>query len=220
MPRRCSRSPSCWRRSSTSRSSFACRLSAAWCGAWPIDRESTVVNIVYVTSRYPFGPGEAFLGPEIVAHIDSGWDAAVFPAIRKGRLIHTDAGAVVARTAVPSRFAVARDFVRFVLGAPAGRRAWLSMLSRPQPARIRLKNAVVLWRLGAMIRVVRTHGARHIHAHWGGASSTLAMAASRATDIPWSLTLHRWDIFENNLLEAKIGSAVFTRVISERAVAD
>ena len=71
-----------------------------------------------------------------------------------------------------------------------------------------------------MIRVVRTHGARHIHAHWGGASSTLAMAAARATDVPWSLTLHRWDIFENNLLEAKIGSAAFTRVISERAVED
>jgi glycosyltransferase involved in cell wall biosynthesis len=64
------------------------------------------------------------------------------------------------------------------------------------------------------------HGARHIHAHWGGASSTLAMAASRATDVPWSLTLHRWDIFENNLLEAKIESAAFTRVISERAVED
>jgi glycosyltransferase involved in cell wall biosynthesis len=64
------------------------------------------------------------------------------------------------------------------------------------------------------------HGACHIHAHWGGASSTLAMAASRATGVPWSLTLHRWDIFENNLLEAKIGSAAFTRVISERAVED
>ncbi|HST14856.1 MAG TPA: glycosyltransferase [Gaiellaceae bacterium] len=110
--------------------------------------------------------------------------------------------------------------MRFVLGASAARRAWLSMLSRPQPTRIRLKNAVVLWRLGAIIRIVRSHDARHIHAHWGGASSTLAMAASRATDLPWSLSLHRWDIFENNLLEEKIGSAAFTRVISERAVDD
>lgn len=178
------------------------------------------MNIVYVTSRYPFGPGEAFLAPEIVAHIDAGWDPVVLPAIRRGRLTHSDAGAVVERTAVPSRFAVARDFVRFVLGSPAGRRAWLSTLSRPQPARIRLKNAVVLCRLGATIRIVRMHDARHIHAHWGGASSSLAMAASCATDVPWSLTLHRWDIFENNLLEAKIGSAAFTRVISERAVED
>ena len=178
------------------------------------------MKIVYVTSRYPFGPGEAFLGPEISAHIDSGWDVAVFPAIRKGKLEHSDAGAIVERTDVPSALAVARDFARFVLGAPVARRAWLSMLSRPQPARIRLKNAVVLWRLGAMIRLVRTKGARHIHAHWGGASSTLAMAASRATGVPWSLTLHRWDIFENNLLESKIASAAFTRVISGRAVED
>src|SRR5438105_3420760 len=128
MPRRCSRSRSCSRQSSTPRSSFVCRSSAARCRAWSSDREHEVVKIVYVTSRYPFGPGEAFLGPEIVAHIDSGWDPAVFPAIRKGKLKHSDAAAVLARTAVPSRFAVARDFVRFVLGAPAGRRAWFSML--------------------------------------------------------------------------------------------
>jgi colanic acid/amylovoran biosynthesis glycosyltransferase len=178
------------------------------------------VKIVYVTSRYPFGPGEAFLGPEIDAHTHSGWDVAIFPAIRKGKLEHSDAGGIVARTAVPSGLAVARDFVRFVLGEPAARRAWLSLVTRPQPARIRLKNAVVLWRLGALIRLVRTHRPRHIHAHWGGASSTLAMAAARATEVPWSLSLHRWDIFENNLLEEKIGSAAFTRVISERAAED
>lgn len=178
------------------------------------------MKVVYVTSRYPFGPGEAFLGPEIAAHIDSAWDVAVFPAIRKGKLEHSDAGTIVARTSVPSTLAVARDFVLLVLAAPPARRAWLSMLSRPQPARIRLKNAIVLWRLGAMIRLVRTHGARHIHAHWGGTSSTLAMAAAHATDVPWSLSLHRWDIFENNLLDEKIGSAAFTRVISERAVDD
>lgn len=178
------------------------------------------MQIVYVTSRYPYGPGEAFLGAEIGAHIDSGWDVAVFPAIRKGKLEHSDSGAIVARTAVPSALAVARDFARFVLVAPAARRAWLSVLSRPQPARIRVKNAVVLWRLGAMIRLVRTHGARHIHVHWGGASSTLAMAAARATGVPWSVSLHRWDIFENNLLAAKIGAASFTRVISQRAVED
>src|SRR5690348_2083382 len=105
MQRRCLRSPSCSRRSSTSRSSFVCRPFAAWCRAWPVDRERGVVKIVYVTSRYPFGPGEAFLGPEIVAHVDAGWDASVFPAIRRGRLTHSDADAVVARTAVPSRLA-------------------------------------------------------------------------------------------------------------------
>lgn len=178
------------------------------------------MQLVYVTSRYPYGPGEAFLGPEIAAHVESGWDTAVFPAIRRGTLQHSDAGAIAARTAVPSTFAVARDFVRFVLGARAARTAWLSTLTRPQPARIRAKNAIVLWRLGALIRLVRQHGARHIHAHWGGTSSTLAMTASRATGVPWSLTLHRWDIFEDNLLEAKIASASFTRVISDQAMSD
>ncbi|MGN6798395.1 MAG: glycosyltransferase, partial [Gaiellaceae bacterium] len=92
--------------------------------------------------------------------------------------------------------------------------------SRPQPPRIWLKHGVVRVWLGAIIRLGRAHGSSHIHAHWGGSSSPLAMAAARATGVPWSLSLHRWDIFENNLLTEKIGAAQFTRVISERAVQD
>ena len=43
----------------------------------------------------------------------------------------------------------------------------------------------------------------------------MAMAASRLTRVPWSLTAHRWDIAENNLLRVKAREASFFRVISE-----
>lgn len=178
------------------------------------------MEIVYVTSRYPYGPGEAFLGPEIAAHIAAGWDVVVFPAIRRGALQHSDAEAVVARAAVPSTLAVARDFVRHVVRNRTALRAWLSIVRRPQSVKTRVKNMVVLWRLGSLIQLMQTHRAAHIHAHWGGSSSTLALAASRATGVPWSLTLHRWDIYANNLLDEKVTSASFTRVISDRSAAD
>jgi glycosyltransferase involved in cell wall biosynthesis len=41
------------------------------------------------------------------------------------------------------------------------------------------------------------------------------MLAAEKVGMPWSLTLHRWDIGANNLLERKLGSACFTRVISK-----
>jgi glycosyltransferase involved in cell wall biosynthesis len=47
----------------------------------------------------------------------------------------------------------------------------------------------------------------------------MAMIASEATGTPWSMTLHRWDIYADNLLARKLGSACFTRVISKSALA-
>ena len=55
----------------------------------------------------------------------------------------------------------------------------------------------------------------HVHAHWISASATLAMVAADRAGIGWSLTAHRWDIREANLLRAKARSACFVRTISE-----
>ena len=54
----------------------------------------------------------------------------------------------------------------------------------------------------------------HIHAHWAGTTSTMAMVASKVSGVPWSFTAHRWDIVENNLLQRKVRTATFARFIS------
>jgi glycosyltransferase involved in cell wall biosynthesis len=46
------------------------------------------------------------------------------------------------------------------------------------------------------------------------------MVVSELTGIPWSMTLHRWDIYENNTLKLKAGKATFVRCISEKGKAD
>ena len=42
----------------------------------------------------------------------------------------------------------------------------------------------------------------------------MGLIAARIASIPWSLTAHRWDIAENNLLGVKAGSASFVRAIN------
>jgi glycosyltransferase involved in cell wall biosynthesis len=61
--------------------------------------------------------------------------------------------------------------------------------------------------------VARRWKADHIHCHWAGTTATMAMLASSLSRVPWSLTLHRWDIVENNLLAAKVRTASFARFI-------
>ena len=178
------------------------------------------VNLVYVTSRYPFGPGEAFLGPEIAAHVLAGSAVTVFPAYPRGPVTHADAADVLERVPPVSPLRDAEAFGREVLLAPRVLRRLGSVVAAGQPLRIRAKNVAVLSRLGSLVGVLDQTRPDHVHVHWGGTSSTLAMAAAQAAGIPWSMTLHRWDIYENNLLASKVHAASFTRVISESAAVD
>jgi len=63
--------------------------------------------------------------------------------------------------------------------------------------------------------MIRKKNIEHIHAHWGSTTATMAYIVSRLTSIPWSFTLHRWDIKENNMLKEKVRLAKFVRCISE-----
>ena len=64
-------------------------------------------------------------------------------------------------------------------------------------------------------RVARRLGVEHIHTHWATTTATMAMTASEVSGIPWSLTAHRGDIANNNLLATKVARASFVRYISE-----
>jgi glycosyltransferase involved in cell wall biosynthesis len=48
----------------------------------------------------------------------------------------------------------------------------------------------------------------------------MAYIISKITQIPWSFTLHRWDLYQNNILIEKVKSASFVRCISKKAKMD
>ena len=80
---------------------------------------------------------------------------------------------------------------------------------------ILIKNLTVLPKAFFIAKIIKKEEINHIHAHWGSTTSTMAYVISKITKIPWSLTLHRWDIKENNLLEQKAKSVKFIRCISK-----
>jgi colanic acid/amylovoran biosynthesis glycosyltransferase len=178
------------------------------------------VSLVYVTSRFPFGPGEAFLAPEISAHVAAGCDLRIFPMLPKGGLVHGDAAAFIGRTDGADLRRASAATVKSVVTRPGRFTRAAVRAGRSRSGAARMRNYAVLLRVGALIEALDRASATHVHAHWGGASSTLTMVAAEAVGIPWSMTLHRWDIGANNLLGEKIESACFTRVISRAAVAD
>jgi colanic acid/amylovoran biosynthesis glycosyltransferase len=175
------------------------------------------LRLAYVTSRFPFGLGETFLLPEVRALERRVGSLAVVPMRPVGGLVHADAAAVVDRTLREGLFSprVVREAAVELGRNPGDAALAVHELAGSRSPRVLAKNTLVTVKALWLARLLRRLRVDHVHAHWGGASSTLAMLGAEAAGVPWSLTLHRWDIAEDNLLDRKLASAAFVRTISE-----
>jgi glycosyltransferase involved in cell wall biosynthesis len=100
------------------------------------------------------------------------------------------------------------------LRAPIAVARTLGLLFRsPEPGTL-LRNLAAFPKALWLARLARSWDAHHIHAHWAGPPSTVALIASRISGVPWSFTAHASDISANNLLREKSSSARFVRFIA------
>jgi colanic acid/amylovoran biosynthesis glycosyltransferase len=179
-----------------------------------------VPSVVYVTARLPFGDGEPFVATEVRALERVGWDVTVVPVRGSGEIVHEDARDLKAVSAPLVSRPIVRAAAAEMAGSLRAAGASFATVSSSRPPRVLVKNVSVLPKAYWLARLATRLAADHIHAHWAGTSSTMALVASRLSGIPWSLTAHRWDIAENNLLRAKAGEASFVRAISEHGAAE
>ncbi len=171
-------------------------------------------RICYITASYPFGPGEAFVGVEIDAWRKRGYSIFLMPAYPRGGGAEKFDGIADVLNYPIFSFSFFPVLLYWAFKSPAvvfG--VFLDLFKSPGNF---WKNFFVSIKAFACARDLMRQRCVHIHAHWGGTSSTMAMVIARLTGVPWSLTCHRWDIYTNNLLRLKSESAQFTRFISER----
>ena len=168
------------------------------------------MRILYLTSRYPFVPGENFLTAEVRALQKVGATVLVTPCVRHTGVMHADAVGEVTRDLV----------------SVDPLRAWMRSLRYPaqlpallaSPVRAFIGERTKLALRGVLRSSVASAVANelrgqfdHIHAHWADTPATVAMVASELTGIPWSFTAHRGDIVFGNDLQRKVRSASFVR---------
>ena len=91
----------------------------------------------------------------------------------------------------------------------------LDILLNSRNPKILIKNLSVVPKAVFISHLFYQMGVQHVHAHWGSTTATMTWIVSELTGIPWSFTLHRWDISENNMLKEKVETAKFVRCISE-----
>lgn len=173
-------------------------------------------RIVYITVNAPFGAQETFIITELLALKRLGAEISIAPRDRKEGVFNNNAGPLV------------KDALRYPLfSAEIALKAAVRAIKNPVAAfhiikdivlcsggvKKALKNLTAAPKAFFLAGIFEGMGVTHMHAHWATTTSTMAYIISRLTGIPWSMTCHRGDIQENNLLSLKCQSASFVRAI-------
>jgi len=176
------------------------------------------MKIAYITAQTPYGPGESFILPEVIELRRQGHEVVVFPLRPEGKIGKSSECEEIAKYTVRIplfSFSVLLRALRIVVLCPRlALRVFIDILKGSGSIKKILKNLVVAPKGFVLGEEVKKIGFSHIHAHWASTPSTAAYIASLYSGLSWSLTAHRWDIKEDNMLETKIRSSEFVRAIS------
>lgn len=171
-------------------------------------------RLLYVASSFPYGQNDTFFGPEVRELVRQGVDVLAVPVRPRGPLTTPDAESLTVRKPLLDG-EIARSAVAELLRSPVATSAAFLLLFRSPAPDVLVRNLAAFPKALWLARLARTWKADHIHAHWAGPPSTVALLASRLSGVPWSYTAHLADIQARNLLHEKCASAVFVRFIAD-----
>jgi glycosyltransferase involved in cell wall biosynthesis len=172
------------------------------------------MKLAYVTKQLPFGATEAFILPEVAEHRAHGWDVWFVP-LAKGPLLHDPASLPYTLAAPVLSAAIVWSAAIECLAHPLRTLGLARRLLNAPSAALALRNLAVLPKGLWLGRRLRAQHFEHIHAHFAAAPATMGLIAAHVSGLPFSITAHRYDIAQNNLLVWKAQSARFIRAIDE-----
>lgn len=170
-------------------------------------------KLLYLTSSFPYGLNDLFFEPEVRELARQGVDVRPVPIRPRGPLTAADAESLSLKRPLFD-LGIATAALAETVRAPIEVARTFALLFRtPQPS-VLLRNLASFPKALWLARLARSWEADHIHAHWAGPPSTVALVASRLSGVPWSFTAHASEIAANNLLREKSTSAKFVRFIA------
>ena len=174
-------------------------------------------KILYITCETPWGKGETFVLKEMLTLKRQQVPLLIIPRNPPKEIFHKEARELIENAVwLPLvNFEMLANFLKILCSKKAALEIIYLVLKNSRSFTILIKNLAVLPKAFYVANILKRGYIDHIHAHWGSTTATMAYAISKLTNIPWSLTLHRWDIKENNMLKEKVKTAKFVRIISK-----
>ncbi len=179
------------------------------------------MKLLYITVSMPFGEEEPFFIPEVQEMLRQGCEMLLVQRSPAAVAFNRDAAGLEERSV--RKPLADLEILATALGVAACRpvrtlRAF-GRLFRSRDVATFLKNVAVFPKALWIARLARRWGAEHIHAQWALTTGTMGMVASEISGIPWSCTVHRGNIVDDNLLAVKLGRASFVRFIAKDGIA-
>jgi len=176
------------------------------------------LKLLYVTSSLPYGKGEAFIIPEIEGIKKQGHEILIVPMYPRGEVVHEKGRAFLDFTYSQKliSFNILKKAISRILKNPKNTLQAFTSICKSNNFEIFKKNLIIFPKALWLADVVEEWKPDHIHVHWAATSATMAMIAAELNNVPWSITAHRWDIAENNLIALKAQKASFIRTIDQR----
>lgn len=175
------------------------------------------MKIACITARAPFDRGETFVLEEMLAITELGIELVIVPRNPSKEVFHKVSRNLL-NLAIWLPLFDWKIFSSFLCALFLRPRLWYMLwmtIRQSRSLKVLAKNLMVIPKAVFIASLLKQKGIEHIHAHWASTTATMALMISELTDIPWSFTLHRWDITENNMLKLKVNRATFARCISE-----
>jgi len=180
-------------------------------------------NILYITVAAPFGEQESFIMKEMVALRKAGASMLIAPRTKgNGRVFHQEGRTLLDCTLTYPLLDLRMIgiFIRELFTNRKFRFLLKKVAFRSRRPAILVKNLIVMPKSVFLYKIIRKKNISHIHVHWGATTATMGYLISKLSDIPISITVHRGDIWQNNLLKEKVVSSRFVRCISEKGKND
>lgn len=178
------------------------------------------MHIAYVVSRFP-KVSETFITREIRVLQDRGEQIDLYSLVREHEgVVHPEALPLLeqATFGTGQRAWVLRSQLWWLLRSPTRYfGAWIAALAMNlrSPAFLARSFAVVP-AAAAFARQMQSDGVERVHAHWGTHPALVAFVIARLTDLPYSLTIHAHDLYEDTTgLAVKVRAASNVVTISE-----
>ena len=170
-------------------------------------------RLLFLASSFPFGTNDTFFGPEARELVRQGTHLLVVPVRPRGDQTTENGGWTTIRKPLVDAGILASAAAELARSPRRVLAAFVLLARSPRPS-VLLRNLSAFPKALWCARLARRHHIDHIHAHWAGPPSTVAMIAAELSGVPWSLTAHFADIEANNLFREKCRSAHFVRFIA------
>ncbi len=175
------------------------------------------MKILYITMLAPYPKAEPFITNEMLELQRQGHHVFVAPILIPNQHIYKLSPAFSQCTIIKKLWdcEVLLTSAKLWLTSRIARSAVKQVLMADLTPKVFLRNLAVIPKALWISKNINEWKPDHIHAHWIHMSATTAMLVHDITGIPFSITAHRGDIIDNNLLDIKANKSVFVRFISD-----